>query len=234
MKYVIEIEDVPFSKVRFGDDAQNLNLYRAKGFNALVFDKEGLDKLTSLDKEVDEAYQKGLEEGKKQGADKAWECAKRFVWKTSLNDAASMGFIVEKEAAEILKNYTATAAMKAVELYDEKLKAEAEIKVGDEVEAYSGKAIVFYTSINTTGDIVCNYWYPSENRFDRDKAKNLKKTGHHFPQIVELFEEIKGEQSGQRRSCSTCKYYDGSDVSKCSVCYIPKGYSMWEPKEGAE
>lgn len=128
MKYVIEIEDVPFSKVRFGDDAQNLNLYRAKGFNALVFDKEGLDKLTLLDKEVDEAYQKGLEEGKKQGADKAWECAKRFVWKTSLNDAASMGFIVEEEAAEILKNYTATAAMKAVELYDEKSKTE--IKAG--------------------------------------------------------------------------------------------------------
>ena len=64
-KYIIEIEDVPFSKVRIdADGAQNINLYRAKGFNALVFDEHGLDKLTPLDKEREEAYQKGLEDGK--------------------------------------------------------------------------------------------------------------------------------------------------------------------------
>lgn len=198
MKYVIEIEDVPFSKVRFGDDAQNLNLYKAKGFNALVFDKEGLDKLTPLDKELDEAHQKGLEEGKKQGADKAWECAKRFVWKTSLNDAASMGFIVEEEAAEILKNYTATAAMKAVELYDEKCKSE--IEIGDEVIASRGKAIVIDRYIDKylkEGDDtdVCEYWYYKmghyERKIDIDKTCNLRKTGRHFPQVAELFEQMK-------------------------------------------
>lgn len=192
MKYIIEIEDVPFSKVRFGDDAQqNLNLYRAKGFNALVFDKEGLDKLTSLDKEVDEAYQKGLEEGKKQGADKAWECAKRFVWKTSLNDAASMGFIVEEEAAEILKNYTATAAMKAIELYDEKL--ETEIEVGDEVIAVSGNAIVIRKYMGNDGVERCEYWYYKDARIDRDATTFLRKTGRHFPQIVELLKAMKGD-----------------------------------------
>lgn len=191
MKYVIEIEDVPFSKVRFGDDAQNLNLYRAKGFNALVFDKEGLDKLTSLDKEVDEAYQKGLEEGKKQGADKAWECAKRFVWKTSLNDAASMGFIVEEEAAEILKNYTATAAMKAIELYDEKL--ETEIEVGDEVIAVSGNAVVIRKYMGNDGVERCEYWYYNDARIDRDATTFLRKTGRHFPQIVELLKAMKGD-----------------------------------------
>ena len=191
MKYVIEIEDVPFSKVRFGDDVQNLNLYRAKGFNALVFDKEGLDKLTSLDKELDEAYQRGLEEGKKQGADKAWECAKRLVWKTSLNDAASMGFIVEEEAAEILKNYTATAAMKAIELYDEKL--ETEIEVGDEVIAVSGNAVVIRKYMGNDGVERCEYWYYKDARIDRDATTFLRKTGRHFPQIVELLKAMKGD-----------------------------------------
>lgn len=191
MKYVIEIEDVPFSKVRFGDDAQNLNLYRAKGFNALVFDKEGLDKLTPLDKELDEAHQKGLEEGKKQGADKAWECAKRLVWKTSLNDAASMGFIVEEEAAEILKNYTATAAMKAIELYDEKL--ETEIEVGDEVIAVSGNAVVIRKYMGNDGVERCEYWYYNDARIDRDATTFLRKTGRHFPQIVELLKAMKGD-----------------------------------------
>ena len=191
MKYVIEIEDVPFSKVRFGDDVQNLNLYRAKGFNALVFDKEGLDKLTPLDKELDEAHQKGLEEGKKQGADKAWECAKRLVWKTSLNDAASMGFIVEEEAAEILKNYTATAAMKAIELYDEKL--ETEIEVGDEVIAVSGNAVVIRKYMGNDGVERCEYWYYKDARIDRDATTFLRKTGRHFPQIVELLKAMKGD-----------------------------------------
>lgn len=192
-KYVIEIEDVPFSKVRIDDynGAQNLNLYRAEGFNALVFDKEGLDKLTPLDKELDEAYQKGLEEGKKQGADKAWECAKRLVWKTSLNDAASMGFIVEEEAAEILKNYTATAAMKAIELYDEKL--ETEIEVGDEVIAVSGNAVVIRKYMGNDGVERCEYWYYKDARIDRDATTFLRKTGRHFPQIVELLKAMKGD-----------------------------------------
>lgn len=188
-KYVIEIEDVPFSKVHFDDynGAQNINLYRVKGFNALVFDKDGLDKLTLLDKELDEAFQKGLEEGKKQGADKAWECAKRFVWKTSLNDAASMGFIVEEEAAEILKNYTATAAMKAAELYDEKSKTE--IKVGDEVFIPGIEDSIVVVEVD--GDCVdisdLHSWH---SWYDR---KNIKKTGRHFPQVAELFKAMKGD-----------------------------------------
>ena len=191
--YVIEIEDVPFSKVHIDDynGAQNLNLYRAKGFNALVFDKEGLDKLTPLDQELDKAYQRGLEEGKKQGADKAWECAKRFVWKTSLNDAASMGFIVEEEAAEILKNYTATAAMKAAELYDEKL--ETEIEVGDEVIAVSGNAVVIRKYMGSDGVERCEYWYYKDARIDRDATTFLRKTGRHFPQVAELLKAMKGD-----------------------------------------
>lgn len=47
-KYIIETEEEPYVRLSalFGKNA----LYRAKGFNSLVFDQFGLDKLTPLDK----------------------------------------------------------------------------------------------------------------------------------------------------------------------------------------
>ncbi len=45
-KYVIELEDWPFV------DSEGNRLWKAKGFNSLVFDKNGLSKLTRLDDEI--------------------------------------------------------------------------------------------------------------------------------------------------------------------------------------
>lgn len=218
MKYIIEIEDVPFSKVSFADTgAQNINLYRARGFNALVFDQSGLDKLTPLDKalssELGEAYHKGLEEGKKQtkvqahldvchdiervarcnyqkGLDDAWECARRLVLETSLNEAEHMGFIAKEESAEILRDYTVTAAMKAVELYDEKPKAK--IKVGDEVapiNALSRPFVVVSVRDNVIHGFDLNGGCTSRGYFLHET--HLKKTGRHFPQVAELLKAMK-------------------------------------------
>jgi hypothetical protein len=49
MKYIIEIEDEPLVResALHGETA----VYRAKGFNSLVFDKAGLDKLTPYEPE---------------------------------------------------------------------------------------------------------------------------------------------------------------------------------------
>ena len=91
--------------------------------------------LTPLDNELEEAFQKGYnaasvnvgecedrvaKQAYQKGLENAWECARRLVWETSLNEAEHMGFIAKEESAEILRDYTVTAAMKAVELYDEK------------------------------------------------------------------------------------------------------------------
>ena len=61
-KYVIELEDVPFV-----NDLTLLNerLYRVKGFKSLVFDENGLEKLTPIDDVLREAERKGQNE--------AWE-----------------------------------------------------------------------------------------------------------------------------------------------------------------
>ena len=64
-KYIIEIEDEPFGR----NDDPNIphgmdELFKAKGFNALVFDKEGLDKLTPFDKALDKALDAAYLQGK--------------------------------------------------------------------------------------------------------------------------------------------------------------------------
>lgn len=48
MKYIIEIEDVPFT-VRSTHTNEEEKLWRAKGFNSLVFDEAGLARLTPLE-----------------------------------------------------------------------------------------------------------------------------------------------------------------------------------------
>ena len=66
-KYIIELEEKPFHKDN-GDF-----LYRVKGFNSLVFDMNGIQKLTpsytelDLDAVKEEAYQRGYEQGYKDG-----------------------------------------------------------------------------------------------------------------------------------------------------------------------
>ena len=74
-KYIIEIEEKPLCV--FDKDTQTYfpRLWRVKGFNSLVFDKEGLSRLEELNSDYinehfgelqDEAYQKGLAEGREQ------------------------------------------------------------------------------------------------------------------------------------------------------------------------
>ena len=44
MKYIIEINDIPMTTPELGK-----KLYKAKGFNSLVFDQNGLDKLEKFE-----------------------------------------------------------------------------------------------------------------------------------------------------------------------------------------
>jgi len=83
MKYFIELEDEPVN-----------GLYKAKGFNTLVFDKNGLNKLVSADDSLTHSrrmgYALGLKEGRQsltesslgsynKGLNDAWELAKKVV-----------------------------------------------------------------------------------------------------------------------------------------------------------
>lgn len=64
MKYIIELEDEPFSN-EIGEE-----LYRAKGFKSLVFDAYGLSRLTSYEDDI-EARNAGIKE--------AWNLAAELI-----------------------------------------------------------------------------------------------------------------------------------------------------------
>lgn len=72
MKYIIEIEDEPLTRESY--EYESANVYRAKGFNSLVFDQNGLDKLTPY-----EECQKQAEEVYLGGMDDAWDVVRKLI-----------------------------------------------------------------------------------------------------------------------------------------------------------
>ena len=112
-KYIIELEDVSFNRHgNYADDGTEL--YRVKGFNALVFDRAGLDKLTPYtdpDTEVisEVAYEKGFAAGRDAAKEtysdgyKAGRQDEKYVSAESRNEAYQRGLNDAWKAAK--KNY---------------------------------------------------------------------------------------------------------------------------------
>ena len=181
-KYIIELEDVSFNRHgNYADDGTEL--YRVKGFNALVFDRAGLDKLTPYtdpDTEVisEVAYEKGFAAGRDAAKEtysdgyKAGRQDEKYVSAESRNEAYQRGLNDAWKAAKknylpedhgglgyktrmkvfgtdnigwIFKNLSASEAIEKIRAYEEKKKAEQEIKVGDEVSAEDGYAKFYAT-----------------------------------------------------------------------------------------
>lgn len=175
-KYMIEIEDEPFGR----NDDPNIphgmdELYKAKGFNSLVFDQFGLGKLTPLDKELDEAYQQGLEDGKAR------------------NESGCIGCRYDDGTTEHSPcDYCCNA-------YSNQWSAKPcsdEIEVGDEVTytfidgAEIPPFVVF--AIKDNGEN--RRYYEGYRRTDGKwvgGGLDYKKTGRHFPQVAELFKAMK-------------------------------------------
>lgn len=175
-KYIIEIEDDPFTRYEClpGEEA----LYRANGFRSLVFDQNGLDKLTPYEEPDESAVEL-------QGAEKAWELAKKIsimpdeakkeVWGTDKYNTINLGY----SYAEAAKRYEAW----------QKKVADDEIKVGDEVRCGNIHGIVLQvteksiTVINTNGYVAIT-----------DDKREWGKTGRHFPEVAELLKKIGGNE----------------------------------------
>lgn len=203
-------------------------LYRAEGFNALTFDDNGLDKLDRLNDDYinehyemfqDAAYQKGLEEGKKQqekadiemiseykngsyqdGLSDAWEAVKK-IFLPEKNGGYSCEELEEifglGSYIKVLEKYTASKALEKIREYEEKRKAEKEIKIGDEISyQYAGEntkgVVVQCIHIDEGGyKVICKNGC---GQIIYNKGTyHIKKTGRHFPQIAEVLEQMKEE-----------------------------------------
>ena len=210
-KYVIEIEEKPLCV--FDKDTQTFfpRLWRVKGFNSLVFDKEGLSRLEELNSDYinehfsdlqDTAYQKGLEEGKKatwglvadassaeyqRGLDDAWEAAKKI----ELDDGIDMNTLCTIFgygcSDSIIRNYSASEAIEKLKAYEEKQKADDDIKAGDIVYLSGDKYIVSYINDDGCADLI-HIW--SGSTCARVSPDCLTRTGKHYD-IDKILEAMK-------------------------------------------
>ena len=179
MKYIIEVEDESEDR-----------LYRAKGFETLVFNEAGLKKLEP----VSEALQHGYDDGYQDGLNDSWKLAKKIILPMEchevftgedLNDIFGMSGY-----KNVMSTFSASEALAKFQEYEEaRKKAEAEIKVGDELvnncgERYVITHIVSKDYVNVV-DMRGSVFYINPERY--------KKTGRHFPEIEELLKQMKGE-----------------------------------------
>lgn len=191
MKYIIEIENEPFGR---NDDPffpHGMDeLYRAKGFKSLVFDKNGLDKLTPYTepdrKAVDLQYAHDIENVARmnynEGAKDAWEFCMNTDW----------SWISEIDTKP-LREYSYQEAKAKYEAWR---KQKDEIRVGDEVvyadDPNKEKAIVLRLyqpkQYKTLADILCE----DGTVVKMIKVENLAWTGRHFDEVEDMLKKMKG------------------------------------------
>ena len=181
MKYVIEIEDTPY-----GNLERDLKLYKCNQFNSLVFDEEGLSKLTPY-----------TEPDRNVIEDEVWEFASMLMnmhpdvaediyW--SMNGGKGIGVAAEMTYQE------------AKAKYDSWIKAnrdkEKRIEVGDEIEykdCPSETAIVLRLYQPTFFKPLADLIYRDGKIETQVIVDKLVKTGRHFPQVEEMLKAMKGE-----------------------------------------
>ena len=129
-KFVIEITET------FGQ-----NSYKIKGLNS-VYSKDTMDKLEPFDKalssELEEAYQKGYEVGQhetttleyQQGLNDAWETIAKIA---KMPDGERGKVFGETWISNILNGNSLAEITEKLKAYEQQ-KADAEIKVGDEIK----------------------------------------------------------------------------------------------------
>lgn len=180
--------------------------------------KQTIEQTVGLCKEamtnIRNAYDRGYKQGYKDGAVTKVEIAK-MEYERGLNDAweaarkimlckskGGLGYevvlkifqqanITGTEHFDILYKCSASEAVAKIKEYEEKQEEQAkeeEFKVGDEVNTNTGRFIVL--GIDAGG------WYHlwclnNGLTYDMICSKNLTKTGRSFPQLAELFKQMK-------------------------------------------
>ena len=177
-KFVIEIEGI-YENVLSNTFEVDISkqLYRIKGFESLVVDKNGLDRLenvkNSLPIPYSEAYKKGMND--------AWDIA-RELCNTGYNDCTN---IFGDESVEyVIKNLTPLEIKEKIE------SLKKEIKVGDVVTVGGGDITFICTKDNSNGDYTKCHLVAGDGSVYEDCDKfECQKTGKSID-IGEILKEI--------------------------------------------
>ena len=167
MKYIIEIEDTPFTEV-----TSETVLYKATNFNSLVFDQNGLDKLEKFDsnEEYDRGYSQGLEDA---------EMANRYFYSTekkllSIPEKVSVWKEEKKKAEE------ETIKVGDVVRYNKKCHQYDLVKGREYLVLHvfdNGTCSLFYDN----GDTCCA------------GLDILEPTGRHIDEVSQVLDKLRGE-----------------------------------------
>ena len=195
-KYVIEFEEEPFGKNDNPVIPHYLEeLWRVKGFNSLVFDENGIKKLTPLEDTLElakhEVYGNGFNEGCDVGLRNLWD----GIWKVFGN--TSDGSYTATQLAQIfgksnwfdaIKSLSPSEFLKKISDYEEMM---SEIKAGDEVVHTTAATVAICTSDIRTidGEVYVMFGDGSCGQYPEDK---LGKTGKHYSSFDEFLKRKEG------------------------------------------
>lgn len=207
-KYIIEVEDKPFEMLNEGGFTSK-KLFKVKGFNSLVFDWNGLNKLTpytepDLDAIRNEAYEKGVQDTKQNWVDAPRSCAYKLGYENGLNDLweavnkiADMPYKeAEKEFGSagwsFVKKHTASEAIAKIKALEEK---QEELHIGDVVTFKTAHGrdtgIVVECHVPDVYPDVDKYIVWCGGRVEYLVKEWLTKTGVHFSEITSILQKIK-------------------------------------------
>lgn len=170
VKYIIQIEEEPLVRksALHGETA----VYKAAGFNTLVFDKNGLDKLTPFEVESTQADNKDYF----QGLDDAYKIITKILNMNSRELSTLLGY-TPANSASVINTYSIKELSNLVKPYDN----EHQVSIGDEVitEYDKIKAVVL-----DEADEDGVYYVITENGCVEKWDRNLfDTTGEHYDQV---------------------------------------------------
>lgn len=126
-KFIVEIEEIYKGDLVKHED--HLHLHRIKGFNSLVLDEYGLDKLEKVESSANIAFLQAKAYNK--GMNDAWELARKIFAMTSNEFDDVFGDVFRED---VFCNYTPQEALAKLKTYEEQSK----IEVGDVVTDTDG------------------------------------------------------------------------------------------------
>ena len=161
---------------------------KAYEFAAEIYEQGYSDGKGQL-KSESEMYEKGLKD--------AWECARKIACPVGICEGMSpiklnkiFGSAI---TSVILEKNSVFEAIDKIKEYEEE-QTDDEIKVGDEVT--DGDDTGVCTKISYENNCLYVMWHDGSIGDWYRNIDKFKKTGRHFPQIVEVLEQVRGDADG--------------------------------------
>ena len=135
--------------------------------------------------DAEEIYESGKRVMYQKGLKDAWEAARKII---HMPEADLLNLFPECYAAvctsvQVFLKYDASECIEKIRAYEQ---GKEEIKVGDEVEAVSRKAVIIEV-LGNGKDV--RYMYPDASIGFNDSC-NVTRTGRHFPEIAAVLEKM--------------------------------------------